>query len=199
MVVAVTHKETHKPTLLQAVACERQGVYSVDSRRKRWDRKDRNDIDVNVCVCSFIIMFVCAWFYCFFFSACLFIHLPFCLHICQSHCVLCASVLNLDSICRVFSVQGLFSSPLAWKVFLCLNLSASSVKPNYPKYWNQLNMHQGLMQIIVMTLCSTRHCIVSLNPITTLGLPVQFHSFIHLFIHSSGQRPAPLKSLLVFH
>ena len=96
--------------------------------------KTRNDIDVHVCVCSFIIMFVCARFYCLFFPACLFIHLPLCLRICQSRCVRRASVLNLDSICRVFSVQGLFSSPLAWKVFLCLTLSASSAKPNYPKY-----------------------------------------------------------------
>ncbi len=106
------------------------GIEEKDMRQKRqkWHWREC------VCVCSFIIMFVCAWFYCFFFSACLFIHLPFCLSICQSHCVLCASVLNLDSICRLFSVQGLFSSPLAWKVFLCLNLSASSVKPNYPKY-----------------------------------------------------------------
>lgn len=134
MVVVVTHKETHNPTLFHAVTCERQRAYSVDSRRMRRGRKDRNDIDVHPCVCSFIIMFVCALFYIFFFSACLFIHLPFCVRICQSHCVRCASVLNLDSICRAFSVQGLFSSPLAWKVFLCLNLSASSVKPNYPKY-----------------------------------------------------------------
>lgn len=70
----------------------------------------------------------------FCLSVCLFIHLPLCRRICQSRCVLCASVLSLDSICRVFSVQGLFSSPLAWKVFLCVNLSASSVRPNYPKY-----------------------------------------------------------------
>ena len=40
----LSHAEkTHKPTLLRAVACKRQGAYSADRRRKkRWERKDRN-------------------------------------------------------------------------------------------------------------------------------------------------------------
>lgn len=71
-------------------------------------------------------------------SVCLSVHssAPLSAYLSISLCALCicASVLSLDSICRVFSVQGLFSSPLAWKVFLCVNLSASSVRPNYPKY-----------------------------------------------------------------
>ena len=87
-----------------------------------------------VCVCVFVYNRVCVRMVLLFgfVSACLFIHLP--IPSAYLSISLCASVLNLDSICRVFSVQGLFSSLLAWKVFLCLNQSASSVKPNYPKY-----------------------------------------------------------------
>lgn len=84
-----------------------------------------------------IIMFVCALFIDFFLlSVSLLIHLLLfqCFH--QSQCMFCASVQSLDGICRLFSVHGLFSSPLAQKVLLCEDLSASSVRSNYPKSWD---------------------------------------------------------------
>lgn len=115
--------------MFQTVTCERQGSYSVDSRRK-----DKTEMTLTcMCVCSFLIMFVRAWFY-WSFSVCLFIHLPFCLRICQSHCVLCASVLHLDSICRLFSVQRLFSSLLWLGKYSSVWIRVPALKPNYPSY-----------------------------------------------------------------
>lgn len=107
--------------------------------------KGRNDIDMRACVC------LCLYAHGFiggFFSTCLFIHLPLCLCMSISLCPLC--------ICAEFgqhlqSVFCLFSSPLAWNVFLFLCQLCEATLSQI--LWNQLNVRQGLMQIKFMALC----------------------------------------------
>lgn len=87
--------------------------------------KGRNDIDMRACVC--LCLYAHGFIGGVFLPACSSIYLSVC--VCQSHYVRCASVLNLDSICRVFSV----CFPLLW-LGTYSSFSASSVKPHYPKY-----------------------------------------------------------------
>lgn len=131
MVVAVT--QTHKPALLKAVACERQGVYSVDSRRKRWDRKDRNDIDVKVCVCLFICLYYAHGFDCFF----ILFFLPVCSFICPSVCI----SVNL-TVCSVHLCWIWTASAECFLCRVCFPLlwlgKCSSVWIWVPALWSQI-------------------------------------------------------------
>lgn len=203
MVVAVTHRETHKPTLLQAVACERQAAYSVDSRRKRWDREDRNDIDVHVCL--FVYNHVCMRGVLLFLFFCLSVHSsgPLSAYLSISLCPRCICAefgQHLQSVfCArfVFLSSGMESIPLSERECQLCEAKLSQI------LWNQLNVHRGLMQIKSMPLCSTRHFIVSWNPITILGsLSLSLtRSFIYSFIHlnKESRRAALLRGLLLFH
>lgn len=117
-------------------------------RREKWDRRGRNDMVCmhGVCLPVYNHVCMCLVFYCFFFSACLFIHLPLSLRICQSQCVRRASVLNFGR-----HLQSVFCAR-----FVFLSFSLESIPPPESHcqlcevklsqiLWNQLNMHRGLM------------------------------------------------------
>ena len=156
-------------------------------------RKKRPEptFDAHVCVCPFIIMFVCAWSYCSYFFCCLSVRssAPLSVYLSISPGPLC--------ICAEFG-QHLRSVLCAWFVFLSsgsesIPLSESECQLCEAKLsqilWNQLNMHQGLMQIKWMPLCSTRHFIVLLNRITVPSFS-HTQSFIHSFsVWRAKERP----------
>lgn len=137
----------------------------------RWDR---DDIDVHVRACSFVIVFACASVHCFFFPACLSIHLLFCLRICQSHWAPCICAGFGQRLQSVFCARFVSPSSGLQSIALCESLCQPREALLSQTLWNLLNVHRGLMQIKSMTPWSTRRFTGFLNAVAP---------FIHLIIH----------------
>lgn len=125
-----THSDYHlfkKHSRLFLILQIKHGGGCHTQRNTRANLFDRKVGMTLTCVCVSVYVYTRMVLLGGFLPACSSIYLSVC--VCQSHYVRCASVLNLDSICRVFSV----CFPLLW-LGTHSSFSASSVKPHYPKY-----------------------------------------------------------------